>query len=145
MKNNNINLGLLIGVVIVVAVVASVISAGITGNVIKVNSDRFGKYNVYTMRETYNKSEVDAKGNLANCYVLYSLIYSQMYEIANERKTNDCNSPNSGYNSIIDVNKDGSVNSADLAWVNGQINSPTTSYECLNKLINTEKPSNCLA
>ncbi len=38
-----------------IALVTSVISANITGNVIKLNADKFGKYQVYT------KAEVDAK------------------------------------------------------------------------------------
>jgi hypothetical protein len=44
----------IVGISLVVAVIASVATASITGNVIKLNQDRFGKFDVYT------KAEVDA-------------------------------------------------------------------------------------
>ena len=49
----------IVGVALVVAVVASIATASITGNVIKLNQDRYGKYKVYTTAETYSKAEVN--------------------------------------------------------------------------------------
>ena len=48
---------ILIGVVIVIALVVSLVTVNLTGNVIKLNQDRFGKNRVYTT------AEVDAKLN----------------------------------------------------------------------------------
>ncbi len=45
---------ILIAVVLVVAVAASLITANITGNTIRLNQDRFGKYQVYTKAEVDN-------------------------------------------------------------------------------------------
>jgi hypothetical protein len=45
----------IVGVALVVAVVASIATASITGNVIKLNQDRYGQYKVYTT------AEIDAK------------------------------------------------------------------------------------
>ncbi|MEK6873781.1 MAG: hypothetical protein AABW91_02970 [Nanoarchaeota archaeon] len=42
---------ILIVVVIVIALVVSLVTVNLTGNVIKLNQDRFGKYNVYTKEE----------------------------------------------------------------------------------------------
>ena len=49
------NLITLIVVALVVAVIASVITASITGNVIRLNPDRAGQYNVYTTAEIDKK------------------------------------------------------------------------------------------
>ncbi|MEK6873310.1 MAG: hypothetical protein AABW91_00535 [Nanoarchaeota archaeon] len=42
---------ILIAVVIVIALVVSLMTVNLTGNVVKLNQDRFGKYNVYTTAE----------------------------------------------------------------------------------------------
>ena len=45
---------ILIGVVILIALVVSLVTVNLTGNVIKLNQDRFGKYQVYTTAEVDN-------------------------------------------------------------------------------------------
>jgi len=55
MSDNKIRWWLIIAVVIVVAVVASLVTVNLTGNVIKLNQDTYGRYKVYTT------TEVDAK------------------------------------------------------------------------------------
>jgi|SRR3989344_1884237 len=50
----------IVGISLVVAVIASIATASITGNVIKINQDRYGKYQVYTI------SEIDTKLNDIN-------------------------------------------------------------------------------
>lgn len=51
MAENKVNWWIIIGVAVVVAVIASLITANITGNVITLNQDRWGKYQVYTKAE----------------------------------------------------------------------------------------------
>ncbi|MEM4719608.1 MAG: hypothetical protein QXG18_01965 [Candidatus Pacearchaeota archaeon] len=48
-----------VGVALVVAVLASVVTATITGNAIRLNQDKYGRYQVYTTDEVYNKKEID--------------------------------------------------------------------------------------
>ncbi len=132
MKNNNINWGLLIGVFIVVAVVASIISAGITGNVIKVKQDKFGKYQVYTVRETYNKSEIDkmiASINFTEhfCIKLYSLAIDSVGSTCFNRE----------YNKFADINKDGKITPVDLGII---INRNNNESWCESQLIKRDNP-----
>lgn len=58
---------ILIGVIVLVALVVSLVTVNITGNAIKLNQDRFGKYDVYTTSETYNKIQVDNLVNSSSC------------------------------------------------------------------------------
>ena len=75
MANNKINLWVVVGVALVVAVIASIATASITGNVIKLNQDRFGKYQVYT------KQEVDAKTLGSNCQSTHMMIYTKWHNV----------------------------------------------------------------
>ena len=68
MKNNQI--WIIVGVSLVVAIVASIATASITGNVIKLNQDRRGNYEVYT------KAEVDAKISAIQPKINYTEISS---------------------------------------------------------------------
>ncbi|MEM3113253.1 MAG: hypothetical protein QXI33_02405 [Candidatus Pacearchaeota archaeon] len=73
----------IVGVSLVVAIITSVATASITGNVIRLNQDRFGKYNVYTTAETYSKVQIDALiKNLSN-----KATYSGVGEMFGDAKT----------------------------------------------------------
>ena len=54
MSNNKTNWWVIVAVVIVVAVLASLVTVNLTGNVIRLNQDKYGAYQAYT------KAEVDS-------------------------------------------------------------------------------------
>ena len=79
---NKTNWWMILGIVIVVAIVTSLLTVNLTGNTIKLNQDRFGKYNVYTTDET-DKRISDAITN-----VLDNIIADEVVEPLLELEAN---------------------------------------------------------
>ena len=80
MKNENkSNLWIIVGITVIVALAVSIIATNITGNVIKLNQDRFGKYNVYTT------AEVDAKINSINSQLQTKTSIQQVLDLIEDR------------------------------------------------------------
>jgi hypothetical protein len=81
-------------VIIIVAVIASLVTSNITGNVINLNQDRSGKYQVYTQSEIDNK----INGLQANIQAVDNSVCGK-YALISETKT--VNNVTSGGISIV--------------------------------------------
>lgn len=57
----------IVGVLLAAAVVVSIVTASITGNVIRLNQDKYGRYQVYTKGEIDAKLKDVATGTPKNC------------------------------------------------------------------------------
>lgn len=77
-KMNNAGLWtLIVAVALVAAIAGSLLTASITGNVIRLNQDMYGKYQVYT------KAEVDAKlSNIATYKGVLDMLSNKCYKIS---------------------------------------------------------------
>ncbi len=87
MKNNKINWWLVIGVALVVSVVASLITLNLTGDVIKVDNLKKGKYSIYT-KEEVDKKLGELKGTCQ--YIHYKDSIYTRYNLDNISIMNVC-------------------------------------------------------
>ncbi|MEM4719353.1 MAG: hypothetical protein QXG18_00605 [Candidatus Pacearchaeota archaeon] len=83
-----------VGVALVVAVLASVVTATITGNAIRLNQDKYGRYQVYTKDEVYNKKEIDRKFlevDKGSCDYVYSYMNPTIKDFLDKTPKDICN------------------------------------------------------
>lgn len=108
-------------VAIIVAAITALVVGSITGNAIKLDQDRNGRYIVYTTGEVYNKTQTDARISLAIKNVLDNVIADEVVEPLLELKANHTKEVFTAMNKCSLITK----------FINGSAN-PSNTFNCNN-------------